>query len=180
MLLAFAPFLVFAVAANLWGGIVGLIAGAATSALLLAKELGAKRSPKILEVGTFLMFAGLAAWARLNNSHWSIFTVRLLVDSGLLGIILITIVIRQPFTLQYARDRVPEHLWASPRFLHTNDVITGAWALAFACMVAADFVMAYVPGVPLWIGIAVTVLALLGAYQFTGWYPKRATAAAKA
>jgi hypothetical protein len=54
-------------------------------------------------------------------------------------------------------------------------VITAVWALAFACIVAADLVMVYMPNVPLRVGIIVSIAALYGAYRFTGWYPKRAS-----
>jgi hypothetical protein len=47
--------------------------------------------------------------------------------------------------------------------------------LAFACIVAADLMMIYVPNVPLRVGIVVTLAALYGAYRFTDWYPKQAS-----
>ena len=120
------------------------------------------------------MFAGLLAWAKLSPSPLTVLSVRLRVDAGLLLIILISMAIGKPFTLQYARERVPEERWKSPRFTRINFVITSVWALAFACIVAADLMMIYVPNVPLRVGIVVTLAALYGAYRFTNWYPKQA------
>jgi hypothetical protein len=177
ILLGFAPFVVFAVAAALWGGMTGLIGGAVTSAALVLRELLRKRQPKILEIGTFLMFAGLLAWSKLFPSDLSVLGVRLRVDLGLLCIILISMAIGKPFTLQYARERVPAERATSPQFAKINFVITSMWALAFVCIVIADALMAYVPAIPIRVGIVVTVLALVGAYKFTGWYPKRVTQA---
>jgi hypothetical protein len=174
MLLGFAPFVAFAVAANIWGAMPGLTIGAALSAALLIKDLLCGQQPKILEIGTFLMFAGLLVWAKLFPLPLTVLTVRLRVDAGLLLIVLISLAIAKPFTLQYARERVPEDRWKSPQFLRINFIITAVWALAFACIVAADLMMVYMANVPLRVGIVVTVAALYGAYRFTDWYPKRA------
>jgi hypothetical protein len=140
ILLGFTPFVAFALAANLWGAMAGLMIGAAVSATLLVKDLIRRQQPKILEIGTFLMFAGLLAWVKLFPSPLTVLTVRLRVDVGLLMIIVISMAIAKPFTLQYARERVPEERWKSPQFAKINFVITGVWALAFVYIVAARLV----------------------------------------
>jgi hypothetical protein len=91
-----------------------------------------------------------------------------------------SIAIRQPFTLQYAREQVPQEVWASPEFVRTNYVITAVWALAFVVLVVADLVLLYVPELPPRFGIIVTILALVAAIKFTSWYPDHRRAIAKA
>ncbi len=54
-----------------------------------------------------------------------------------------------------------------------NRRITGAWGGAFAVLVAADAAAEYAPGVPLWIDVAGSLAALVGAFGFTVWYPAR-------
>jgi FtsH-binding integral membrane protein len=180
ILLAFAPFIGFAVIDSLLGSTEGLIVGFAISAALLARDwLSPNRSPKVLEIGTAVLFGGLALYALLRRPDWSLMGVRLAVDSGLLLIVLVTIAIRQPFTLQYAREQVPQEMWASPEFTRTNYVITAVWALAFMALVAADLLLVYVPELPPRFGIIVTILALVGAIKFTGWYPDHRQAIAK-
>ncbi|MEJ0018085.1 MAG: hypothetical protein WDN25_16250 [Acetobacteraceae bacterium] len=174
-LLAFAPFIVFALFDRLVDATIGLIAGAAVSAALLVRDwVTPGRSPKILEIGSFILFGGLALYASFGDPTWSIVGVRLWVDSGLLLIVLASLAVRRPFTLQYAREQVSPDLWNSPEFVRTNDVITAVWALAFAVLVIADLVLLYVPEVPTRVGIIVTILAIVGAIKFTGWYPERA------
>ncbi len=113
ILLAFAPFIVFAVVDRLIGPAQGLIAGAATSVVLLLRDwIGFHRKPKILEIGTAILFGGLALYAILGGPIWSIVSVRLRVDVGLLLIVLTTLIIGKPFTLQYAREQTPHGLWA--------------------------------------------------------------------
>ncbi len=173
ILLAFAPFIVFAIVDRIAGPLAGLIAGALVSLILLARDwLSARRSLKILDLGTALLFAGLVLYSLLAKPAWSVIAVRLCVDSGLLLIVLVSIVLRRPFTMQYAREQVRPELWSTPEFRRTNYMITGVWALAFAVMVAAELILLYTPGLPPRVGIIVIILALVGAVKFTGWYPE--------
>ena len=141
ILLAFAPFIAFAVIDRLIGPTQGLIAGAATSVVLLLREwIALHRKPKILEIGTAILFSGLALYAVLGGPVWSIVGVRLRVDAGLLLIVLITLIVGKPFTLQYAREQVPQNLWDTPQFVRSNYVITGVWSGAFLILVLADLI----------------------------------------
>ena len=176
ILLAFAPFIAFAVVDRLIGPTQGLIAGAATSvALLLRDWIGFHRKPNILEVGTAILFGGLALYAILGVPIWSIMSVRLRVDAGLLLIVLTTLIAGKPFTLQYAREQVPQSLWDTPQFIRSNYVNTGVWSGAFLILVLADLILIYRTDLPPKIGILATVLALVGAFKFTQWYPGKDT-----
>ena len=63
ILLAFAPFIVFAVVERFFGPAAGLIAAALVSAALLVRDwMGAGRTPN-LEAGTFLLFGALALYS---------------------------------------------------------------------------------------------------------------------
>ena len=174
MLLAFAPFIVFALIDRLIGATQGLIAGAAVALGVIAYDwIGRRKAPKVLEAGTALLFGGLALYAALSGPIGSIVGVRLRVDAGLLLIVLVSIAIRRPFTLQYAREQVSRELWDHAEFIRTNYVITAVWALAFAVLVIADLVLLYLPDLPPRVGLIATVLALTGAFKFTAWYPDR-------
>ena len=173
LLLAFAPFIVFALIDRLVGSTPALAAGALTAAALVLRDhLRPGRSPKLLELGTAILFGGLAACALIARPDWSVIQVRLFVDTGLLLVVLGTLALGRPFTLQYAREQVPPDLWDSPAFLHTNYVITAVWALAFAVMVLAELALLYLPAMPPRVGIVAEILALVGAFKFTGWYPE--------
>jgi hypothetical protein len=174
ILLAFAPFIVFAIVDRLGGSTMGLIAGAVVSAILLLRDfLTPGRSPKILEIGTLVLFCGLTAYALFGSPTWSVIAVRLYVDSGLLIIVLTSMVIGRPFTMQYAREQVAREYWGTPEFIQTNYVIAAVCALAFAVMVIAEFALLRLPNFPRRAGIIMIILALVGAVKFTGWYPDR-------
>jgi hypothetical protein len=173
ILLAFAPFIVFVIAEKLVGVTTGLVSGAAIAALLLLRAAITHRSLKVLEVGTLILFSGLAIYAKIANPAWSIIAVRLRVDAGLLLVVLISLALRRPFTLQYAREQVSPEIWSSPQFIRTNYIITAVWAAAFAIMVIAEASILYMPTLSPRVGIIVTVLAIYGAFRFTDSYPKR-------
>lgn len=174
-LLGFAPFLAFFVIERLGSVPVGLAAGAVTSALLLVRDiLAPTRRMKVLEIGTFLLFGVLTLLALLPGAApWSITAVRLRVDAGLLLIVVASLLVRRPFTLQYAREQVPSHIWDRPEFLKANYVITSAWAVAFIIMVTADLALIYLPELPRQVSIVTTIAAIIGAVKFTAWYPRR-------
>lgn len=176
ILLGFSPFIVFAILMRLSTVPVALFAGAAVALVLVARELRAGKAAKVLEIGTVLLFGGLGVLVIIAPGDWSILGVRLAVDIGLFAIVVISILIRRPFTLQYAREQVPAEIAAHPAFYAVNTVITAGWAVAFAVMVAADGLMLYAPQVPLTVGIALTIAAFVGAVWFTRWYPARVRA----
>jgi hypothetical protein len=177
ILLAFAPFIAFVVVERIFGVPAGLMAGALASAALLGRDLlSRERAAKVLEIGTAILFGSLALYALAFDPAWSIAAVRLRVDAGLLAIVLVSIAIRRPFTLQYAREQVAAERWSNPLFVRTNYMISAAWGAAFAAMVVADILLVYVPQVPRAAGIAVTVVALMAAVKFTARYPERVAA----
>lgn len=173
ILIAFAPFLVFAVVDRIFGSESGLVAGAIVALLLLFRDVFiAKRAVKILDVGTAVLFSGLSLYSLAARPEWSVIAVRLCVDSGLLLIVLTSILAGKPFTLQYAYEQVAPEFWKSPEFRKTNFMISGVWAVAFAVMVLTELFLLYSPEASRRVGIWVIVLALVGAVKFTGWYPE--------
>lgn len=112
---AFAPFIVFAVLEKFIGPEAGLVAAALVSAALLARDrFTAGEAPKILELGALVLFGGLALIAVFAKSAWSVAGVRLCVDAGLLLIVLVSMAVGRPFTLQYAREPVARGFWDRP------------------------------------------------------------------
>jgi hypothetical protein len=176
MLLAFAPFIVFAVLNHFANPTAALVVAALTSLVLIGRELMLGHSAKILEVGSCILFSALAVYAFISNANWPVVGVKLAVDIGLLLIVLISSITGRPFTIQYARESVPRELWTSPQFLRTNQVITLVWVAAFSAIVVADLILLYAPEVPHKVSILLTIGALYGAFKFTMAYPGRAGA----
>ncbi|WP_421917146.1 hypothetical protein [Mesorhizobium sp.] len=180
ILLGFLPFIAFSLLDDRLGPTKALAIGAAIALVL---SIRAWRQPphsiKILEGGTTILMGGLALYTALSGAALSLVAVRLCVDAGLLLIVLVSMAIKQPFTIQYARQEVDPKYWNSPGFLRTNYVITGAWAAAFAVMVVAEAVMAADADFPRAVGFGVVIAALLAALGFTIWRSRRARSMAE-
>ena len=127
ILVGLAPFIVFFVLMRLVSPLAGLSAGFAVAILLGVQQWWRGEQIKILEIGTLLLFGVLVLYTLTAAPHWSVATVRLVVDGGLFAIGLVSLLIGMPFTLQYARERVPREYWDSPIFFATNQRITGVW-----------------------------------------------------
>jgi hypothetical protein len=172
ILFSLSPFIVFFVLMRLVSPLAGLATAFAVSLLMGFYQWWRGEQVKVLELGSLLLFGLLLLYTLRAAPHWSVATVRLAVDGGLFTIGLVSLAIGTPFTLQYARERVPKEYWASPLFLATNQRITGVWTAAFAVMTIADAAAEYVEAIPLWIDIGATIGAFVTALWFTQWYPE--------
>jgi hypothetical protein len=134
--------------------------------------------PKLLEYSDVVYFAGLAvvvAMASEGTRTWLELWGGEVANVALLVIVLGSILIRQPFTLQYAREDTPEENWHTPEFLRVNYLIAWVWAIAFAIEAASGL---YGDAVlrnsnDIWTGWIIQTLPLIIAAQFTIWYPNR-------
>jgi hypothetical protein len=144
ILLGLTPFIVFFVVMRMISPLAGLAAAFVVSLLLGIRQWRRGETVKVLEVGSLALFGALLLYTLIAATDWTVATVRLAVDGGLLAIVLVSLAIGMPFTLQYARESVPKELWTSPLFMTTNQRITGVWAAAFAVMTAADAAAHYV------------------------------------
>jgi hypothetical protein len=126
----------------------------------------------MLAAGSLILFSALGCYIAFVDSSWSNLTVRLAVDGGVMVIALGSIVLRFPFTLQYAHEIVDAETRKLPGFLHANYVITWAWTAAFVLMVIVNVLMIYLPNLPLWAGLAIALGARNSAAYFTNWYPR--------
>jgi hypothetical protein len=175
ILVSLAPFIVFFVLMRLVSPLAGLGAAFAASLLLCLRQWHRHEAVKVLEIGSLVLFGALLTYTVIAAPAWTVATVRLAVDGGLLLIVLASLAVDRPFTLQFARESVPQEYWQTPLFLATNRRISAAWAVAFAVMTGADAAAEYVDAIPLWIDIAATVLAFAAALLFTLWYPAAVT-----
>lgn len=147
----------------------------AASAICLATvaiDVVRGRSVKILAAGSAVVFAATGLYLALLDHALGTLGVKLSVDLGIFAISLGSMLVRRPFTLQYALESVPAETAAMPGFLTANYVITGAWAAATLLMAVANLVLLYIPGLPLWSSLAVAFAARNSAIYFTKWYPE--------
>src|SRR5260370_15328267 len=174
--LILAPYGAFATV-MLWpSAAVSLFASAAICLMVIAYDMLRGRSIKILGGGSVGVCGGLGGYVALVDLSLSSSAVRLIVDAGVFAIALLSIAFRFPFTLQYAREMVDPETAKLPGFVKASYIITLAWTAALFAMMAANVLMIYSPGLPLWSGLAIAFAAGYTAVYFTKWYPEYHTA----
>jgi len=177
ILLGFTPYLAFFVVIRIGAVEAAMWAAFAVAVLIALYGRWRGRSAKILEIGAVVLFGAIAGFTAVAHWDWSLMAVRFAVDLGLLAIVLISIAIGRPFTMQYARERVAEEYWQTPIFLAINRRITWVWAAAFTALVVAHAATVF-SLIPVWMDLVVTILAFSYAVNFTARYPERARKAA--
>jgi len=170
--LILAPYAAFATLMLVSSAAVSVFASAAICLMVIAYDALRGRSLKMLGAGSVIVFAALGAYITLLDTSLSSSAVKLAVDAGVFAISLTSLVIRKPFTLQYAREMVDAETAQLPGFTRANYIITWAWTGAFLLMMIANVLMIYVPGLPLWSGLVIAFAARNSAVYFTKWYPQ--------
>ena len=176
--LILAPFGAFAMLTLVTSAKLSLFAGAAVALATVIYDLSRGKQAKLLAMGSVILFSVLGGYLTFIDSSLSTPAVRLAVDCGVLAISLLSIAFRFPFTLQYGREQVDAEIAKLPGFRRANYIITWVWTAAFVAMVIANVLMIYIPGLPLWAGLAIALAARNGAALFTKWYPKHRQAIA--
>lgn len=170
--LILAPYGVYTFLMMVTSATTSVFAASAICLVTIAIDVARGRSVKLLAAGSAILFAGIGIFLALCAPSLSTLGVKLSVDVGIFILSLGSMLARRPFTLQYAVESVPAETAAMPGFLTANYVITGAWTLAALLMMAANVVLLYFPGLPVWLGLAVAFAARYSAIYFTKWYPE--------
>lgn len=171
--LILAPYGAFALLMLLTSATTSLLASALVCLAVIALDAARGRSLKILGAGSAILFAGVALYLNVLDPALSKSAVRLAVDIGIFAISLGSLVLRRPFTMQYAMESVPAETAGMPGFLRANYIITAAWTLAALLMMLGNMAALYVPGLPIWFSLAITFASRNSAVYFTKWYPSR-------
>ena len=170
--LILAPYGAFALLMLVTSATVSLFTGTAICLAVMAFDMVRGRSMKILGAGSVIVFAAVGGYVSLMDPNLSVSGVKFAVDTGIFLLTLTSIVIRRPFTLQYAREVVDAEIARLPGFIRANYIITWAWTGSMLLMMIGNVATIYVPGLPLWSGIVIAFAARNSAVYFTKWYPQ--------
>ena len=177
LVIAFLPWIILAALGNRWIELALLLALAAAAATTARQFLS--RSPKILDTVTVTFAFFVFAAVGVIGFGWMVLGIymTLLVNVTLMAIAWGSLLAGTPFTIQYAREQVPQELWRAPLFIRINQFITAVWGLDFflSALVslyrhatgATDLASQYA-----W--VLFSVGAALFTVYFPGWYRARA------
>jgi hypothetical protein len=172
-LIILSPFIAVACLLAFTSASISLFAGCAVALALVGFDLWRGREVKMLPAGSVFLFAALGGYQGLIEHEWNDFSIRLAINVGMLTIALVSIAMKMPFTLQYAREQVDAETTREPAFLRVNYVLSWAWVGAMLLMLVADIFMIYFPSLPLWTGLVAIYAARNAAIYFTKWYSSR-------
>jgi hypothetical protein len=170
--LILAPYGAFTFLMLVTSAAVSLFASTAVCIAVIAFDVWRGRSIKILGVGSVVTFVAIGLYVALIDPALGASTVRFAVDTGILLVTLFSILIRYPFTLQYALEVTDAETAKLSGFIRANYIITWAWAAASLLMMIGNAAMIYVPWLPFWGGLLVAFAARNCAIYFTKWYPQ--------
>lgn len=168
--LILAPYGAFSALMLLTPATPSLVAAALVCGGTIAFDAWRGRSLKILATGSAILFVAIAAYLNVVDTGVSDKAVKLAVDIGIFTISFGSMLLCYPFTTQYALESVPAEIAAMPGFMRANYIITSAWTAASLLMMLANAAILYVPGLPIWLGLAVALAARNSAVFFTKWY----------
>jgi hypothetical protein len=119
----------------------------------------------VLLVVRVLVGAGVETWLSTWTGEMS--------NIALTVFALITLVLRRPFTLSYAKDMTPEEFWDTPGFRRINYIVSAVWAASFAFCAVVGFIgiMFLHDSDNFWTGWILQLAATFFAVAFTDVYP---------
>jgi hypothetical protein len=170
--LILAPYGAFALLMMVTSAAVSLFSAVAICLAVIVFDVARGRSVKILGAGSVVVFAAVGGYVALIDPAIGTPAVKFAVDTGIFLVSLLSIVVRHPFTLQYALEEVDAETARLPGFMRANYLITSAWTGAALLMMIGNILLLYVPSLPLWSGLLIAFAARNSAVYFTKWYPQ--------
>ena len=170
LVVGFAPFILFALLSRLSADLALWVAFAAAFVVTI-RDFVESPSLRLLDAGSFVLFALLALVRGFLDPTLSLSAVRFIAESGLFLLLGLPLTLKRPFSMEYARLDPREANWPAELFWRVNVRVSLAWVVAFGAMMLADGAVTFEPSLPLWSSIAISVLALGAAITFTLRYP---------
>jgi hypothetical protein len=170
LIVGFAPFILFTILSRLSVDL-GLWVAFAAAFVVTIRDFVESPSLRLLDAGSFLLFALLALGRGFLDPTLSLAAVRFIAALSLLLLLGLPLAFRRPFSVDYARLDPREADWPPALFLRVNYLVSGVWTAAFGVMAIADGAVAFNADLPLYASIAASVLVLAGAVTFTLRYP---------
>jgi hypothetical protein len=169
LILAFAPWLAFLVIAH--DSVFRLKLGLVV-ALVLSIVMGVTGLHRGVILWAGLIFFTCTTVAVVGfDSAWATRYMGVLATGVLTGGVWLTVLLKKPFTMDYAKQHTAPSLWSSPTFLRTNYVLTSVWGVVFA----VNFVLAWGKLTHFMLSPdayeVISYSLMLATAAFTAWYP---------
>lgn len=142
----FAPWIVYWILSGNVPFTTAILVALGLSVLINVLALVEHKPLMVLEVGNTVAFVGLALLGAIGGDAFVARWIQPLGNAALLAIMVVSVLIKKPFTLQYAKASTPPDLWDSPGFLYVNNLITWVWIAAMGVMTLMALIPPIVQG----------------------------------
>ena len=170
MILGFVPAAMFTLLAGVSQDLA-LWAGLSAAFVVSIRDFAQEPVLRLLDMGSLVLFGATALYAGFLHPAITTQLTRFVVDAGFFALAFLSILLRNPLTLQYAREQVTNDVWKSRPFLLTNYGLTALWMMCFALMAAADGFSDMHKNLPVSLDAAWCLIVVMGALTVTARYP---------
>lgn len=170
MLFCFAPWICFLIIAHdsIFRLKLGIIVAAVLSVVMAVTKL---HRGVIMWVGILFFTYAMVAVVFLNEM-WSVRFMGVLANGALAAGVWAGIIMKRPFTLEYAREHTDPSLWENPVFINTNYLLTTIWAVVFTINASLALQRTIRPALPGWAYETISYCLLVSAMFVSTYYPQ--------
>ena len=175
MVMAFAPWVSFKliIALPIAEPVLMVKVGIVVAASVCAYQAWTGLHKGALMWGGLLFFGFALITVPLMNNLWVIQHLGVLSHGTLASFTWASILMKKPFTLEYAKQHVAPSMWANASFLRKNNILTGVWGAAFSVsFINAWLKLTLFPGEGMIFEI-IDNAALISAALFSSHYTKK-------
>ena len=134
-------------------------------------EIRSLKKGFVLSWGTLIFFVFLFVSVVIFKSAL-IAKYEWVLSNGTLALIAwFSILIKKPFTIQYAKEQVPQKHWNSPLFIQINYILSATWGLLFLIGLILNILHIYILPFRGWTYELCTYLPSIFGIWFTTWFP---------
>jgi len=143
---------------------------ASVVASLLAERNGLKKK-FIMSWVTLVFFVFMFISVVIFNNEWVRLHSWILSNSALAFIAWFSILIKRPFTLQYAKNSTSSDKWNHPIFWRINYIITAVWGVIFTIGIVSNVLRLYFSYLNPWVYELLTDGTVVFGIWFSAWFP---------
>jgi len=127
----------------------------------------------ILQWGSVIFFAWCILMVNCFKNAAVAKNMGLIANGFLASLIWLTILIKKPFTLQYAREDLPKERWDDPRLVQSCRFMAVVWGVLMVFSTCVSFFKSMRPGFyPETVYSVISIGTILGGALFTQLYKK--------
>lgn len=130
----------------------------------------------ILPCATVLFFLVAVVTVIVFRINWIVIHTWIATNIMLSLIAWGSILLKKPFTIQYAKEQVPKTHWSHPIFIFINNFLTATWGVIFLLHLLLNILKANYALYPIWVNyILINSSTIFGVWMclwFPQWYPQ--------